>query len=68
MFTEGALDGKSAERPTVNSSTRAATSVSLSVAPRKFKESDDVGRSRAQDRPRQAKTKSRKGQGDRGDR
>ena len=34
----------------------------------RFKESDDVGRSLAQDRPRKAKTASRKGQGDRGDR
>ena len=33
-----------------------------------FKESDDVGRSLAQDPKRQAKTKSTKGQGDRGDR
>jgi len=33
-----------------------------------FKESDDVGRSLAQDRQREAKTKSAKGQGDRGDR
>lgn len=33
-----------------------------------FKESDDVGRSLAQDRKQTAKTKSRKGQGDRGDR
>ncbi len=33
-----------------------------------FKESDDVGRSLAQDRQRRAKTKATKGQGDRGDR
>jgi hypothetical protein len=33
-----------------------------------FKESDDVGRSLAKDRPRKARTKSKKGQGDRGDR
>ena len=33
-----------------------------------FKESDDVGRSLAQDRRRQAKTVAPKGQGDRGDR
>jgi len=33
-----------------------------------FKESDDVGRSLAQDRRRKAKAKSVKGQGDRGDR
>jgi len=33
-----------------------------------FKESDDVGRSLAQDRSRRAKTKSKSGQGDRGDR
>ena len=33
-----------------------------------FKESDDVSRSLAQDRPRTAKTKATKGQGDRGDR
>jgi hypothetical protein len=33
-----------------------------------FKESDDVGRSLARDRSQQARTKSRKGQGDRGDR
>jgi hypothetical protein len=33
-----------------------------------FKESDDVSRSLAQDRPRKAKNRSRKGQGDRGDR
>jgi hypothetical protein len=34
----------------------------------KFKESDDVGRSLAQDRSEKARTRSRKGQGDRGDR
>jgi hypothetical protein len=34
----------------------------------KFKESDDVGRSLAQDRRRRAKTNAKKGQGDRGDR
>jgi hypothetical protein len=34
----------------------------------KFKESDDVSRSLAQDRRRKAKTKARRGQGDRGDR
>ena len=34
----------------------------------RFKESDDVGRSSAQDRKRQAKSKSARGQGDRGDR
>ena len=33
-----------------------------------FKESDDVGGSLAQDRKRAAKTKAKKGQGDRGDR
>jgi hypothetical protein len=33
-----------------------------------FKESDNVGRSLAQDRSRNAKTKSPKGQGDKGDR
>ena len=33
-----------------------------------FKESDDVGRSLAQDRSRKARTKTTKGQGDRGDR
>ena len=33
-----------------------------------FKESDDVGRSLAQDVPKRAKTTTRKGQGDRGDR
>jgi hypothetical protein len=33
-----------------------------------FKESDDMGRSLATDRRRQAKTKTTKGQGDRGDR
>jgi hypothetical protein len=33
-----------------------------------FKESDDVGRSLAQDRPVRARSKARKGQGDRGDR
>jgi hypothetical protein len=33
-----------------------------------FKESDDVGRSTASDRRTRARTKSRKGQGDRGDR
>ena len=32
-----------------------------------FKESDDVGRSLSQDIKRQAKTVSKKGQGDRGD-
>jgi hypothetical protein len=34
----------------------------------KFNESDDVGRSLARDRSQRARTKSRKGQGDRGDR
>jgi hypothetical protein len=33
-----------------------------------FKESDDVGRSLAQDRKRKAKTTAKRGQGDRGDR
>jgi hypothetical protein len=33
-----------------------------------FKESDDVSRSLAQDRPRRARSKAKKGQGDRGDR
>jgi hypothetical protein len=32
-----------------------------------FKESDDVGRSLSQDRRRKAKTKAKRGQGDRGD-
>ncbi len=34
----------------------------------RFKESDDVGRSLAQDPKRRARTKTTKGQGDRGDR
>jgi hypothetical protein len=34
----------------------------------KFKESDDVSRSLAQDRLRRAKTKTKPGQGDQGDR
>ena len=34
----------------------------------KFKESDDVGKSLTQDRPRKAKTKVKSGQGDKGDR
>ena len=34
----------------------------------KFKESDDVGRSLAQDRRRKAKTRTQPGQGDKGDR
>jgi hypothetical protein len=34
----------------------------------RFSESDDAGRSLAQDRPRKARTKAKKGQGDRGDR
>jgi hypothetical protein len=33
-----------------------------------FKESDDVGRSTAQDRKRNAKARTQKGHGDRGDR
>ena len=33
-----------------------------------FKESDDVGRSVANDRRRKAKTKAKRGQGDKGDR
>jgi hypothetical protein len=33
-----------------------------------FKESDDVGRSLARDRPAKAKTAAKSGQGDRGDR
>jgi hypothetical protein len=34
----------------------------------RFKESDDVGRSLSADRRRKAATKSKKGEGDRGDR
>jgi hypothetical protein len=34
----------------------------------KFKASDDVGRSLAQDRQRKARTRTKPGQGDRGDR
>jgi hypothetical protein len=34
----------------------------------RFKESDDVGRSLAQDQRRDAKTVSKKGEGDKGDR
>jgi hypothetical protein len=34
----------------------------------RFKESDDVGRSLSADRRQQAKTKTKKGDGDRGDR
>jgi hypothetical protein len=34
----------------------------------RFKESDDVGRATAQDSKRPAKTRSKRGQGDRGDR
>ena len=34
----------------------------------RFKESDDVGRSLAQDRQQKAKTKAKRGQGDKGDR
>ena len=34
----------------------------------RFKESTDVGRSHAQDQKRDARTKARKGDGDRGDR
>jgi hypothetical protein len=34
----------------------------------KFKESDDVGRSLTADRRRKAKTKAKRGQGDKGDR
>ena len=34
----------------------------------RFGESDDVSRSLAQDRPRKARTRPKKGQGDRGDR
>jgi hypothetical protein len=34
----------------------------------RFKESDDVGRSLTADRRQQAKTKAKKGEGDRGDR
>lgn len=34
----------------------------------RFKESDDVGRSLAHDRKRKAKTKAKRGQGDKGDR
>ena len=32
-----------------------------------FKESDDVGRSLAKDRPQAAKTRAKRGQGDKGD-
>ena len=34
----------------------------------RFKESDDVGRSLSQDQKRDAKTKAKRGEGDRGDR
>ena len=34
----------------------------------RFKESDDVGKSLASDRRKKAKTKAKRGQGDRGDR
>jgi hypothetical protein len=34
----------------------------------RFKESDDVGRATAQDQKRAAKSRSKRGQGDRGDR
>ena len=34
----------------------------------KFKESDDVGRSLSRDVPKEAKTKAKRGQGDKGDR
>ena len=34
----------------------------------KFKESDDVGRSLSRDIPKKAKTKAKRGQGDKGDR
>jgi hypothetical protein len=34
----------------------------------RFSESDDVGRSLGRDRPKDAETESRKGQGDKGDR
>ena len=34
----------------------------------RFGESDDVSRSLTQDRPKKAKTRAKKGQGDRGDR
>jgi hypothetical protein len=34
----------------------------------KFKESDDVSRAAAQDRTKRARAKSKRGQGDRGDR
>ena len=34
----------------------------------KFKESDDVGRSSAQDQKRDSKTKPKRGEGDKGDR
>lgn len=34
----------------------------------KFKESDDVGRSLSQDQKRDAKTKAKRGEGDKGDR
>ena len=34
----------------------------------KFKESDDLGRSLASDRRKKAKTKAKRGQGDKGDR
>ena len=34
----------------------------------RFKESDDVGRSLAQDQKRQSSTKPKKGEGDKGDR
>jgi hypothetical protein len=34
----------------------------------RFRESDDVGRSLGQDRPKKAKTRAKAGQGDKGDR
>jgi hypothetical protein len=67
------------KKPTKKKATRRAsdrTAVDPGSDPRyvrrdqkgRFNEVDDVGRAAAQDQKRQAKTKSRKGQGDRGDR
>lgn len=58
--------GKAAKRELINTGTdkRYVRRASNGT----FKESDDVGRSLAQDRRRKAKTKAKRGQGDKGDR
>ena len=62
----GLMKGKSSKRELINAGTDKR--YVRRDAKGQFKESDDVGRSLAADRRKHAKTKSKPGQGDRGDR